>query len=344
MIRRFAPFVVVVALFATACNSDGSRDSAPPDTPTTTSVEAEPTTTSARETTTATSARETTTTTEPAEDGFPVTINAPNGRVTIERPPARIVSISPTSTEVLFAIGAGDQVAAVDSMSDFPENAPVTELSAFTPSVEAIASFDPDLVFLSFDPSDIVAGLEAIGIAVILHGTALTMDDAYGQWEQVGTATGHVSEAAALVATTTADMLSAFDSLPETSDSVTYYYELGPTLYSATSATFIGGLLAPAGMENIADPADTDGFGYPELSAEYIIDADPTLILLADTKCCGASLDTVAQRPGWASMTAVANGNVVELDDDIASRWGPRVVDLVEDVVAAILRLELTNS
>jgi len=97
-------------------------------------------------------------------------------------------------------------------------------------------------------------------------------------------------------------------------------------------------------MQNIADPADTDGFGYPQLTAEYIIDADPMLILLADTKCCGASIETLGERPGWDTLTAIANGSVVELDDDIASRLGPRIADLVDDVIAAILELEAANA
>ena len=335
MNRGFIQLVVAVTLFATACASDGSGEGVPQDMLTTASTEVTARTSGAPESTTAT---------QPVDDGFPVTIDAANGQVTIEERPEHIVSISPTSTEILFAIGAGDQVTAVDSLSNFPANAPVTELSAFTPSVEAIASFDPDLVFLSFDPSDIVAGLEAIGIPVILHGTALTVSDAYTQWEQVGAATGHVDDAAVLVAATTADMLSAFESLPDGSDSVTYYYELDPTFYSVTSSTFVGGLLAPAGMENIADVADADGYGYPQLTAEYIIGADPTLILLADTRCCGASLDTVEERPGWDTMTAVEKGNVLELDDDIASRWGPRIAELVKQVVAAILQLDRTNA
>jgi iron complex transport system substrate-binding protein len=103
-------------------------------------------------------------------------------------------------------------------------------------------------------------------------------------------------------------------------------------------------LLAPSGMANIADPADADGFGYPQLNDEYIIDSNPTLVLLADTKCCGASVETVAERPGWATMPAVENDSVVELDDDIASRWGPRIADLVEDVVVAMLELALVDA
>jgi len=212
MLRRFIPTVIALALVAAACSSDSSGDTAPPDTLTTTSTEAPATT--------ATTSPPETTTSKPADDGFPVTIDAPNGRVTIETRPERIVSISPTSTEVLFAVGAGSQVVAVDSMSNFPANAPVTDLSAFRPSVEAIASFNPDLVFLSFDPGDIVAGLEVIGIPVILHGTALSVDDAYAQWEQVGAATGNVGGAAGVVGETMTRIDSAFDSLPEGTDAL----------------------------------------------------------------------------------------------------------------------------
>jgi iron complex transport system substrate-binding protein len=333
MARRLILLLVAATLFISACGSADSEGSVIPSTLATTSSEGITTT-----------APQETTTTEAEDDGFPVTIDAPNGSVTIESKPERVISISPTSTEALFAIGAGDQVVAVDSMSNFPLDAPVTDLSAFTPSVEAIASYEPDLVFLSFDPGDIVNGLESIGIPVILHGTATTVDDAYTQWEQTGAATGHLGAAVALVSDTTQDMESAFDALPAGSEEATYYYELDPTFYSVASTTFIGELLGPAGLGNIADAADSDGFGYPQLSAEYIIDSNPTLILLADTKCCGASAETVAERPGWGTLTAVTNGSLVELDDDIASRWGPRIADLVEDFVVAILELELIDA
>jgi iron complex transport system substrate-binding protein len=252
----------------------------------------------------------------------------------------RIVSLSPTSTEVLFAIGAGDQVVAVDSLSNFPAEAPVTELSSFTPNVEAIAAYDPDVVFISYDPGDLVAGLEAIGIPVIVHGTAFTLDAAYGQWEQTGAVTGHVADAAMLVAETETDLAAATDSVGDAGEGVTYYYEIDNTFYTTTSASFIGQLLAPLGVVNIADDAeDPGGFGYPQLSPEFIVDSDPALILLADTKCCGESAVTIAARPGWDTMTAISTGSVVELDDDIASRWGPRVVELVEAVAKAINNL-----
>ncbi len=318
------------AFVAAACSSDGSDDTSPPDTLTTTSIVA----------TTTTASPDTTTTTE-VDDGFPVTIDAPNGPVTIEERPERIVSISPTSTEVLFAVGAGDRVVAVDSLSNHPPEAPVTDLSAFTPSIEAIAAFEPDLVFLSFDPNqDVIPGLEALEIPVILHGTAFDLDDAYAQWEQVGAATGHLPEAVQLVADTQVTLDDLYEAVPAGAADLSYYYELDDTYFSLTSASFVGELLTPTGMANIADTEDADGFGFPQLTSEYIVGSDPDLILLADVICCGQTAETVAERPGWDSMTAVIQGQIVELDDDIASRWGPRIVDLVGDVVEAILLVE----
>ncbi|MCL1593470.1 MAG: ABC transporter substrate-binding protein [Actinomycetia bacterium] len=291
-----------------------------------------------------TTTEQTTTTTAQTNDGFPVTIDTPSGPVTIDKKPVRIVSISPTSTEVLFATGAANQVVAVDDQSNYPSEAPTTDLSAFTPNVEAIAALDPDLVFLSFDPGDVIAGLEAIGIPAILHPPASTIDDAYSQWEQTGFATGNLAAAVALVSSTTDSLRATVAGLPDGTDALSYYYELDPTFFSATSSSFIGSLFARTGVANIADDADPDGFGFPQLTAEYIIGSDPTLIYLADTKCCGQDLDTVAARPGWNVMSAVELGNVIELDDDIASRWGPRITELLEIVVASILDLETADA
>ncbi len=333
--NRLSILLAVVALVATACGTSTSSDTAPPSTLTTTSSSLVSTTAPEQETTTTTV----------VDDAFPVTIDAANGAVTIEERPTRIVSISPTSTEVLFAIGAGPAVVAVDSLSNHPSDAPMTELSAFSPSVEAIATFDPDLVFLSFDPNgDVIPGLAALGIPVILHPTAIDLADAYLQWEQTGAATGRPAEAAALVAETQQNIEEAYATVPDSAADLTYYYELDPTFFSSTSSTFVGELLSGTMMTNIADPTDVDGFGFPQLSAELIVGSDPDVILLADTKCCGQSAVTVAERPGWDTVAAVRTGAIVELDDDIASRWGPRVVLLLEDVITAILALESVDA
>jgi iron complex transport system substrate-binding protein len=270
-----------------------------------------------------------------ASGGFPVTIEAANGPVTITERPAKIVSLSPTGTEVLFAIEAGDQVAAVDDQSNHPAAAPVTDLSGLEPNIEAIAALEADLVVIMFDVGgETVAALDALGIPTLVHPAAVDLDDAYTQIEQLGAATGHVAEAAGLVATMQGDIDGIVSGTDGAGD--TYYHELGPDLYSATSATFAGALYAMLGLVNIADGADPDGFGYPQLSAEHIVSQNPDLVFLADTKCCGESAATVAARPGWDTMTAIQTGAIVELDDDIASRWGPRVVEFVAAIAAAI--------
>ncbi len=280
------------------------------------------------------------TTTTTVDDGFPVTVAAANGDVTVEERPVAVVSLSPTATEMLFAIGAGDQVVAVDDQSNYPEEAPTTDLSGFTPNVEAIAAFEPDLVVVSFDPGDLVSSLEALGIPVLLQPAAVSLDDVYAQIEQLGAATGNLAEAAALVAEMQSEIDRIVASVPDRDEPLTYYHELDPTFYSVTSSTFIGQVYSLLGLESIADPADTDGFGYPQLSVEYILDQDPDLIFLADTKCCGQSPETVAERPGWSELTAVRSGAVIPLDDDIASRWGPRIVEFLDVVAEAVATLE----
>ena len=250
----------------------------------------------------------------------------------------RIVSISTVATEMLFAIDAGDRVVAVDSMSNYPAEAPTTDLSGYQPNVEAILGFAPDLVVLSYDPGDVVAGLEAAGVATLLQGAAYTLADTYDQITALGAITGDVDEAAALVADMQSEMADLAASVRERDEPLSYYHELDDTLYTVTSSTFIGEVYALAGLVNAADAADPDGasWGYPQLSAEYLLDADPDLIFLADTRCCSQTAVTVAERPGWETLTAVTNGTVIELDDDVASRWGPRIVHLLRVIVDSV--------
>ncbi len=286
----------------------------------------------------------TTTTAGPApttivETDFPVTVTAANGDVTVETEPQRIISLSSTATETLFAIGAGAQVIAADAFSNYPAEAPTTELSGFDANIEALLAFEPDLVIVFFDPGELVSGLEAVGVPVLVQPAAFALEDVFTQIEQLGEVTGHPDEADALIDEMESDIDELVDSVPDFDEAPTYYHELDGTLYSVTSATFLGELYAMAGLENIADPADTDGFGYPQLSPEFIIEANPDLIFLADTICCAESAETVAARPGWGTIDAVVNGGVVELDDDIASRWGPRIVDLLRTIVEATIGL-----
>lgn len=324
------------SLLAAACGSDDPASEA-----TTT-----PTTAGAVETTTAPSSTESSDSTEPATTESASTEpastesagSAPSGDV-----PERIVSLSATGTEMLFAIGAGDQVIAVDSTSNFPPEAEavLTDLSAFEPNVEAIAGYEPDLVLTAGDPN-LTTQLESLDIEVWEGPAASTFDDTYAQIEQLGAITGHIAEAAELVAKIQTDLAAIVESVPTSEAPLTYYHELDDTLFSVTSSTFIGEVYALFGLQNIADQVEDDAGGYPQLNAEFVIEQNPDLIFLADTKCCGQNLETVATRDGWAEMQAVANGNVVELDDDIASRWGPRVVDYARAVAAALEQAQVS--
>ena len=122
--------------------------------------------------------------------------------------------------------------------------------------------------------------------------------------------------------------------------SLSFYHELDQSYFSVTSMTFIGQIYATLGLENIADAADSAGSGYPQLSEEYILSQNPDLIFLADTKCCAQSLETVKQRNGWRALSAVENQKVIELDDDIASRWGPRIIQFFEEIVDAMEQID----
>lgn len=255
----------------------------------------------------------------------------------------RIVSISPTGTEILYAVGAGDRVVAVDQFSYYPPEAPVTDLDGWNPNVEAIAAYEPDLVVLQTN-GDLIASLEALGIAVLAHDAPFVFDDVYDQIAQFGEATGQSDEAAQLIADMQSQIAELIEAAPD-AEGLSYFHELDNTLYSVTSGTFIGQVYGLFGLANVADPADADGsaYGYPQLSDEFIVDADPDVIFLADTLCCAQNAETVASRPGWDQLSAVRNGRVVELDDDIVSRWGPRLVDFIAAISDVLVDIGAAN-
>jgi iron complex transport system substrate-binding protein len=246
--------------------------------------------------------------------------------------PHRIVSLSPTVTEDLFAIGAGKQVVAVDQDSNYPKRAPRTSLSGFTPNVEAIANYHPDLVFISYDPGNFASQLRKLGIKVVNEAAANNLKQAYGEILGLGRITGHNRGAKAVVRSMRTQLAALVRSVPKSRRHLRIYHELDPTYYTATSKTFIGSVYRLFGFRDIADAAGGTGGGYPQLSAEYIIAQNPQIIVLADTKCCQQSYATVSARPGWSSIAAVEHHRVVGADDDVASRWGPRIVQFARSV------------
>jgi cobalamin transport system substrate-binding protein len=244
--------------------------------------------------------------------------------------PHRIVSLSATATESLFAIGAGPQVVAVDDQSDYPKQAPRTKLSGFTPNVEAIAGYKPDLVIVAYDPNGLVSTLRGLGIRVLVQNAARNLTDAYNQILALGRVTGRLPAATRVVTRMKTQISALLTKATPRARGLTVFHELGPDLYSATSNTFIG-------LRNIADAADTAASGgYPKLSAEYVVSRSPDIVVLADINCCAQSAQTVAARPGWRNVAAVRTGTIVRIDDSIASRWGPRIVNFVRAIAGAL--------
>jgi iron complex transport system substrate-binding protein len=273
-----------------------------------------------------------------APPSFPITLKAANGHVRIEKRPVRIVSLSPTATESLFAIGAGAQVVAVDDQSSYPASAPRTKLSGYRPNAEAVASYRPDLVVTSSSANGILPALEKLEIPVLLEPAARSLGDAYVQIRQLGFATGRDRVARRVIRRMKTGIATAVRAVPK-ARALSVYHELSPDYYSATSSTFIGRVYALFGLRNIADEADRAGTEYPQLSGEYVLAADPDLIVLADTKCCGQSAATVRARPGWSSLSAVRTGRVLPVSDDVASRWGPRIVEFAQLVGRTVARV-----
>jgi iron complex transport system substrate-binding protein len=267
------------------------------------------------------------TTTEPSP--FPVEVRG----VTIPQRPERILSGSAAHTEILFALGAGDQLAAVDLWSDHPPQAEaLPRFDAFDASVEAMAALAPDLVVLTFDPG-VVAGLRVLDIPTLVLDAPRDIEDMFAQYGDLGRAVGRDDEAAALIAEVRSALDAVAAATPDEIAGLTYYHELDPSLFSVGSDTFVGSVYGLLGLTSIADPT---GGGYIQLSAEFIVDADPSFIFLADAECCGQTPDTVAARPGWGSLSAVAAGRVFAVDESMSSRWGPRIVDFLQGVVDLI--------
>lgn len=279
------------------------------------------------------------TVTKAGASSFPVTITDAAGAVTIPHQPRRIVSLSATATEDLYALGAGGQVIAVDAYSTYPPQAPRTQLTETSLNIEAIVKYRPDLVVLAEDTNHIVSELRKLAIPVLVESPASKLSAAYEEIDQLGQATGHAAGAARVVNHIRDEIAAIVRSTPRPKKPLRVYHELEPTFYSATSRTFIGQIYAMLGLQNIADAAHGSG-AYPQLSDEYIIASNPNLIVLADTVCCKQNTATVARRPGWRNIAAVKDDAIMPVNDSIASQWGPRIVLFARTVAAAVRRLE----
>jgi iron complex transport system substrate-binding protein len=272
---------------------------------------------------------------------YPLTVKFGGYTTKIAKKPTKIISLSPSATEILYAIGAGSQILAVDNLSNYPANAPTSEISAFEPSVEAILAKKPDLVLIDIDSTkapQIRNALAKLGIPVLMEKAPATLNDVYAENTLLGRVTDR-ADAASKLNSSMAKSIKDIVSKAKKSSKIRIFHELDDTYYSATSNTFIGKVYKSFGVSNIADAAaGADNSGYPQLSAEYLLKSDPQVIFLADAQY-GVTADSVSKRAGWSQISAVKNKKIVELPADIPSRWGPRLVDfykLIGDSLAKV--------
>ena len=264
-----------------------------------------------------------------ASTKYPLTVKFGGYVTKIPKKPTKIVSLSPSATEIFYALGAGPQIHAVDSLSNFPTNAPISQISAFEPNVEAVIAKKPDLVLLSVESmksSQTRDALMKFGIPVLMEKAPLTLKDVYAE----NTILARVTDRQAAGIKLNSSMAKSIKNIvakAKKSTKVRIFHELDDTYYSVTSKTFIGKVYKKFGAVNIADAASgADSSGYPQLSAEYLVKSDPQVIFLADAQY-GVTADSVSKRAGWSQISAVKNNKIVVLPADIPSRWGPRLVN-----------------
>ena len=244
--------------------------------------------------------------------------------------PKRIISLSPSITEILFEIGSGNKVIAVDNLSNYPNEAPITDISAYDPNVEAISLLNPDLVILSYNIKNLKAALKKIGIETIYLPAPLNFEDILDQIDYLGLQTGNEDKAKKLISKMK-NRMKTLQKLRENEKATKIYHEIDPNYYSPSKFSFIGDIYQKLNYKNVADKADISNLGYPKLSPELIISENPDLIVLPgkDNKY----VEKIKLRPGWSYIEAVKKNNFLLTNNDIASRWGPRIINFASILV-----------
>ena len=288
-----------------------------------------------------------TTTTEPevvAPPDQPPPVDGPTTTVARIPVPAgaeigRIVSMSPTHTETLFALGLGDFVVAVDVGSDYPAEAvglQVDSLQADIANVDPIVALDPDVVVLGDDPTGMADRLSAAGIASYSGASADSLDDVYAQIQDIAELVDRPDLGEQLVDQMKRDIDEIVDALPAGAldSGLTFFHEIDPSLFTPGRDSFFSDVYETLGLANIAGPAGAQQ--VVQMTNDQVIAADPDVIVLADAECCAVTPSRVADRPGWGDVSAVRNDAIVEINDALAGRWGPRVVELLRTVAKGV--------
>jgi iron complex transport system substrate-binding protein len=266
--------------------------------------------------------------------GFPLTIEQDDGEsLTLDAAPRRIASLSAYATDVFCALGAGDQLVAVEMFANCPAGS--TEkpaLDAFQPNLEVIAGYQPDLVYIDSDIGGVVPALREVGIPVLYLGIPNSIEEALERMELFAQVTGRSAEGEALVADIRARRDAVTAELGDINPGPRVFHELDETLYSAGPASYIGDFYTVLKAENIAADADNP---YPQLTNEAIVAADPEVIVLAD-EAFGVTVESVKARPGWDVITAVQEDRICPVDPSLLSQPGSRIADALDALAACL--------
>jgi len=252
--------------------------------------------------------------------------------------PQRIVSVAPSPTEIMFAVGAGSQVVGVDNYSDYPAEArSLPQIGSYTLNVEVIMSLKPDLIVSSdLVPRAQLDQLAAQGIPYFIFATR-TMEDVFKDLRLAGSLTGHSLEAEALIAGLQARVNAVTNkTLADGVEKVRTYVEYYP-LWTYGPGSFGNDLIRLAGGSNIAANASNE---YPELTPEFIIAQNPQVVIYTVGPMTTTTSSDFAARSGWSNIYAVSHNKIYSIDDNLVSRYGPRVVDGLEQL-AEIIHPEL---
>jgi len=281
----------------------------------------------------------------PTSTPAPITFTDGLGRaITLASPAQRIVSMAPSNTEILYAIGAGAQMAGRDEFSDYPPEAkslPTVGGSFGGYNNEAILQLNPDLVLAAeINTPEQVKALEDLGVTVFYLSNPKDMESMYQNLLTVAQMTGHELEARLLVEKLRKRVSAVTEKIQDLSDQPTVFYEMDATdpnaPFTAGSGTFVDMLISMAGGKNVGNVLSSP---WAAISSEELVVQNPNIILLGDA-AYGVTPESVAQRAGWEGIDAVKNSHIYAFDDNLVSRPGPRLVDGLE-ALAKILHPDL---
>ncbi len=259
---------------------------------------------------------------------FPLTIKQSDGhQLVLERSPQHIVSLSAHATEIFCAIGAVNELVAVERYANCPPGSKgKAELDAYKPNLEAIAGYQPDLVYVFTDTDGIVEALRRVGTPVLYLKLPSSLQGVLEQIELFGRLSGHKAEAQRLAQSMRERMNAVKEKVSGVDQGPRIFHEVDSTYFTAAPNSFVGDFYSLLKAKNIAEGATDE---YPQLSAEVIIQRDPEVIILAD-EAGGVTADSVRQRPGWDQISAVKNNRICVIVPELVSVPGPRVVEGLE--------------